>query len=117
LKQLMADPTQAAWKANVTNVQLSPLQELKAPATEIGGAPGESTLVASLTLPARPVVLVLLEGETVVPSVRLVQVREVSSDAEVPAGPRDRAASAYREALTGYRRTQFDRELRDQLGN
>ena len=117
LKQLMADPAQAAWKANVTNVQLSPLQELKAPATEIGGAPGESTLVASLTLPARPVVLVLLEGETVVPSVRLVQVREVSSDAEAPAGPRDRAASAYREALTGYRRTQFDRELRDQLGN
>ena len=117
LKQVLADPAQAEWKAAVTIVPLSPLQELKAPATEIGGAPGEAKLVASLTLPARPVVLALVEGEAAVPSVRLVQVREVTSDASVPAGPRDRAANAYRDALTGYRRTQFDRELRDQLGN
>ena len=115
LAKLLADPANAAWKAKTVDASLAPLQELRAPAPEIGASSGEPRLAASLTLPERPVVLAEVEGTPLVPSVRLVQVKSVTRDDTSPAGPIDRMAGAYRQALTGYRGAQFDRELRDQL--
>lgn len=115
LAKLIADPANAAWKATPVENTLAPLEELRAPAPEIGGSAGEPRLAASLTLPERPVVLAEVAGKPLVPSVRLVQVKTVTRDDSSPAMPGDRAASAYRQALTGFRGTQFDRELRDQL--
>lgn len=115
LAKLIADPANAAWKAASIESSLAPLEELRAPAPEIGASAGEPRLAASLTLPERPVALAEVAGKAVVPSVRLLQVKSVTRDDASPAMPADRAASAYRQALTGYRGTQFDRELRDQL--
>jgi hypothetical protein len=116
LKKVMADPANAVWKATPSERTLHPLDELKVPATDVGGAAGEPVLAASLTLPERPVTMAEADGEHAVPTVRLVQVREVTRDDTSPAAPAERMSGAYRDALTGYRRTQFDRELRDQLG-
>ena len=115
LAKVMADPANAAWKATPSERKLQSLDEVKAPASEAGGAPGEARLIASLAMPERPVALAEAEGEHEVPTLRLIQVREVSRDDTMPAAPADRMSSAYRDALTGYRRTQFDRELRDHI--
>ena len=115
LKKLFADAAQAAWKTTVTDQSLAPLTEINAPATEQGGAAGEAKLIASMTLPERPVALAEVDGDPSVPSVRLLQIRELKNDTTNPPSPAERMADAYRQALTGYRQAQFDRVLRDQL--
>jgi hypothetical protein len=121
LAALIADPAQAAWKTKVDSRTLPPLTELKVPPTEVGGTPGESRLAISLTLAARPVVVAQRDGAAAtVPSVRLVQVREVTLDPQPVAEGAERIASMaerYRSVLEQFREGLFDRELSDQLGN
>ena len=119
LAKVIADPTNAAWATKVAEQQMRPLMDLHAPATEAGGAPGETRLAASLAMPNRPVALVEANAQAgsaaTSPRVRLIQVTEVKQDPLPPGGAAD-AAAMYREALSRYQQTQFDRTLREKLG-
>ena len=125
LAKVIADPANAAWAGKIAEQPMRPLMELHAPATEAGSTSGESRLAASLALPNRPVALVegtatptgaTAAGITAAsPRVRLIQVTEIKQDPVPPGGAAD-AAAMYREALSRYQQTQFDRTLREKLG-
>jgi len=119
LAKAIADPANAAWAAKVAEQPLRPLTDLHAPATEAGGVPGEVRLAASLAMPNRPVALVEAAAPagaaSTTPRVRLLQVIEIKQDQVPPGGAAD-AAAMYRDALSRYQQTQFDRTLREKLG-
>ena len=125
LAKVIADPANAAWAGKIAEQPMRPLMDLHAPPTEAGGTSGESRLAASLALPNRPVALVegmaaptgaTSAGATVAsPRVRLIQVTEIKQDPVPPGGAAD-AAAMYRDALSRFQQTQFDRTLREKLG-
>jgi hypothetical protein len=116
LAKVLADPANAVWAAKVSEKPVRPLSELHAPASEAGGTAGEAILAASLAMPNRPVALVeAASAGSTTPRVRLMQVVAVKQDPIPPSASADSAAM-YREALSRYQQTQFDRTLREKLG-
>ncbi len=124
LALVMANPANAVWAATVSEDQMRLLEELHAPASEAGGAVGDIRLATSLVLPVRPVVVCSVERKNagakapaaaVTPQVRLIQISQVRHD-ELPPSPVADSAGMYRNALSRYQQTQFDRILREKLG-
>lgn len=111
-----SSPEAAPWKATVDTHPTSPIADLQPPPAEPGGTPGEARTVASLALPARPVMLAAAEGGAEVPKVRLVQVREIKAGEPVAEAQRPLFAQQYRQTLLGFRGQLFDEELRRKVG-
>lgn len=106
-----------AWNTKVDSATLDSLAELRKPAAEAGGAPGDAQLLVSLALPNRPVALDDDAGpDGGMPRFRLVQVTDYKP-APAPQGEaRAQRASQYRDLLESYRSNLFYRELSEKLG-
>ncbi len=102
------------WPAVVSSTDMSPVQELRAPAAEIGGLPGEARLAASLATSDRPVVVAEVGDGTggQLPKVKLVQARTYRAAPPVDPEAARMDARRYRGALNEFRGEIVQREAK-----
>ena len=106
--------TAGTWPAVVTGTNLSPVQELRAPAAQLGGLPGEARLAASLATSDRPVVVAEVGDGTgaQLPKVKLVQARDYRAAPPVDPEAARMDARRYRGALNEFRSEIVQREAK-----
>ncbi|MBA3937154.1 MAG: hypothetical protein H0X38_06820 [Planctomycetes bacterium] len=116
LKAWAATPAAAPWVVTVATNPERAGSEYLPPAPEFGGeATGDGVLLASLTLPNRPVLIAQPEGRPEVPSVRLLQVSGYEGGKPLTAEERTRYAEALRRMLRAYRQNLYQTELSSKL--
>jgi hypothetical protein len=117
LRKAVAAEAALKWDVatKVTTVTKPVLDELRAPAADFGGIPGEARVLASLLVAARPVALDAEEAVAGVPRVRLVQAVKLKAGEAVPEANRARMAEGYRKGLERYRETLYQADLANRI--
>jgi hypothetical protein len=111
-----ASDSAKVWNTTATTRALSPLSELRPPASEAGGLPGDGVALASLALPERPVFLAEVDGQVSdLPQVRLVQVTAIQPGPALEEARRTQFAEGYRRALLAFQSRLFDDEIRSKV--
>ena len=104
------------WNTTASTRPQSPLTELRPPATEVGGLPGDAVVLASLSMPGHTIMLAETDGAAGdVPSVRLVQVTAVEAGPALDASRRTQFADGFRYALVSFQSRLFDDEIRSKV--